>query len=219
MRALTSAVCTALLSLVLAVGCEQDPVASTPDPPATVAGPRAAPASNSSGDPKTARFLGLTAPKPATWMEQTPASQMRAATYTVPGPEDHEAAEIVVFYFGPGQGGPVQANIERWQSQFKPAPDGTPAEPRVERFDVDGMPVTFVEVTGEWRGMGADSYTPDQLFLAAIVEAPAGNVYIRFVGETATVEAGRGDFVTMVRGLRKESGFRSQESGREDPER
>ena len=131
MQPLTSAVFPGLLSLLLAVGatvgCKEDPVASTPDPPAIVADPPAAPASNSSGDSKTARFLGLTAPKPATWMEQTPARKMRAATYSVPGPEGREAAEIVVFYFGPGQGGPVQANIERWQSQFKPAPDGTPA--------------------------------------------------------------------------------------------
>ena len=73
-----------------------------------------------------------------------------------------------------------------------------------------------MEIRRPWHTSWA---APDQLFLAAIVEAPAGNVYIRFVGETATVEAGRGDFVTMVRGLRKESGFRIQESGREDPER
>ncbi len=72
-----------------------------------------------------------------------------------------------------------------------------------ETFEVDGMPVTVVELAGSWMKMGAAWYTPDQLFLSAIVESPVGNIFIRFAGETATVEANRDDFRRMIDGLRK----------------
>ena len=128
--------------------------------------------------------------------------QMRAANYTVPGRDGAEAAQVVVFYFGPGQGGSVENNVLRWRQQFKPNPDGTLQEPRTETFEAGGMQVTLVELAGEWQRMGASWYTPDQLFLSAIVESPGGRVFIRFAGAAATVEANREEFNTMIRGLR-----------------
>jgi hypothetical protein len=41
---------------------------------------------------------------------------------------------------------------------------------------------------------------PDQILLAAIVEAPEGNVIFQLHGDRATVEANRRAFVEMVRG-------------------
>ena len=38
---------------------------------------------------------------------------MRAATYMVDG------AECVVYFFGAGQGGSIEANVERWKGQFR----------------------------------------------------------------------------------------------------
>ena len=67
---------------------------------------------------------------------------------------------------------------------------------------MDGMPVTLVELAGGYMGM-TQTATPGQLFLAAIVESPRGNVYIRFVGPEATVEADRAAFDTLINGLRK----------------
>ena len=65
------------------------------------------------------------------------------------------------------------------------------------------MPVTLVELAGEWQEMGSVSFTPDQVFPMAIVEAPVGRVFIRFAGQTATVEANRDAFMEMILGLRK----------------
>jgi len=139
--------------------------------------------------------------KPATWIEHPPQGRMRAANYTVPGRDGNEAAHIVVFYFGQGQGGSIDANIDRWQSQFEPDENNDLVEPQISRFEAGGMAVTLVELAGSWMKMGSTWYTPDQLFITAIVESPRGNVFIRFAGQTATVEGARPQFVKMVRSL------------------
>ena len=50
---------------------------------------------------------------PAGWKKQQPASNMRKAQFQV------GQTEIVYFYFGAGQGGSTQANVDRWMRQFK----------------------------------------------------------------------------------------------------
>ena len=181
----------------LLIGCDennvpQEPASSTPPLPEV-------------DDPKTANFVGLTGPKPVTWIEHPPTGSMRAANYTVPGRDGSEAGHIVVFYFGPTQGGTIEDNISRWRSQFQVIDSGDLPEPKIDRFDVDSMAVTLVELTGEWQEMGTVSFTLDQVFLMAIVEAPLGRVFIRFAGQTATVEANREDFMAMIQGLRRAS--------------
>ncbi len=123
---------------------------------------------------------------------------MRAANYTVPGRDGNEAAHIVVFH---SIGGSIDLNIDRWQSQFEPDENMDLVEPQISRFEANGMPVTLVELAGSWRKMGMTWYTADQLFITAIVESPGGNVFIRFAGQTATVEGARPQFVKMVRSL------------------
>ncbi len=177
-----------------------DPVATATTP---TTGKPARPPWRPSDDPKKATFLGLVADKPATWIEHPPQGSMRLANFTVPGRDGAEAAHIVVFYFGATQGGSIDANIDRWQMQFEPDADNDLVEPSIDSFEADTMAVTLVEFAGSWKKMGATWYTPDQLFMTAIVETPRGNLFIRFAGQTATVEANRPDFVRMIRGLRK----------------
>ena len=122
----------------LLIGCNenavpQEPVSTTPPPPDV-------------DDPKTAIFVGLTAPKPVTWIEHPPTSSMRAANYTVPGRDGSEAAHIVVFYFGPTQGGTIEDNISRWRSQFQVTDSGDLPEPKIDRFDVAYTYVYYVSL-------------------------------------------------------------------------
>ena len=124
---------------------------------------------------------------------------MRAANYTVPGRDGNEAAHIVVFG---SIGGSIDANIDRWQIQFEPDENMDMVEPQISRFKAGGMDVTLVELAGSWMKQGTGWFTPDQLFIMAIVESPRGNVFIRFAGQTATVEGARPEFVKMVRSLR-----------------
>jgi hypothetical protein len=170
--------------------------------PAEPAPPSTGPAWAPSDDPTLATFVGLAAPKPEAWTERRPSGMGRVANYTVPGGDESEVAEIVVYFFGRGQGGGVEDNVDRWQGQFRPGPHGAPPEPIVEQLEVGGMTVTLVELAGDWMPIGRSGYAEDQLFLAAIVEAPAGRIFIRFAGPRDTVEADREAFMQMVKGLR-----------------
>src|SRR6185503_10900471 len=50
---------------------------------------------------------------PEGWAVEKPTSEMRLAQYKLPkAAGDAEDALLVVFYFGPGQGGTTQANID-----------------------------------------------------------------------------------------------------------
>jgi hypothetical protein len=67
---------------------------------------------------------------PASWKTEAPQA-MRAATYTVAAvPGDKEKAECGVYFFGAGQGGRVEANLERWKGQFHGA-DGSQRRPSI----------------------------------------------------------------------------------------
>jgi hypothetical protein len=160
--------------------------------------PTQPPIINPPTESKVATFAGLTGPKPVTWIWHPPTRQFSVAEYTVPGQGGADQAQITVSKAG----GSVDANIQRWKGQFKSA-DGKPVEPKIVKFEADGVPITLVELAGSYQGMGAPSFVPDQLFLDAIVETPGEMIFIRFVGPTATVEANRDAFMDMVRGLRK----------------
>src|SRR3954447_12613815 len=52
------------------------------------------------------------------------AKPMRKATYEIPAAPGAEAGECGVFFFGKGQGGSVDENLNRWAAQFENG--GTP---------------------------------------------------------------------------------------------
>ena len=153
-------------------------------------------------DETSASFLGFTAPKPATWIWQPPQNRMQAAKYVVPGSSGMNQARLVVFQ---GIGGSVEANIDRWVGQFR-SPEKGPVEPLLSRLEADGIPITFVELSGEHRRMGAGWYTPNQIFLAGIVEAEEGYIHITLRGQQETVAANRDAFITFLRGMRRVDG-------------
>src|ERR671912_2758201 len=69
---------------------------------------------------------------PAAWKAEA-ARPMRAATYSIPNVAGESGtAECVVNYFGPGQGGDVAANMERWRGQVLGA-DGEPATAKIDK--------------------------------------------------------------------------------------
>ena len=151
-------------------------------------------------------FKDYRAPVPTAWQSQPPSSSMRVAQYRVPAAPGSGDGEAVVFYFGKGQGGTVEANIERWTSQFS-NPDGRPVIPRVQKLTANGLAVTIVELNGSYaRGVGTGPQgeaKPNQTLLAAVVETPEGNVTIQLYGSKETVAAQRKGFDAMVRGFKK----------------
>jgi hypothetical protein len=143
---------------------------------------------------------------PAAW-KSTGTTSMRAATYPVaPAPGDKEGAECAVYFFGSGQGGSVQANVDRWEGQFK-APGGKPAPAKVNKIDVHGLPVTTIDVSGEYSGMAGPGASPVLVtgyrLLGAIIEGPGGNVFIKFTGPAKTMAANQSKFQQLLDSFEK----------------
>ena len=132
---------------------------------------------------------------------------MRAATYAVAAaPGDTAGAECVVYFFGAGQGGSVEANIERWKGQFTSA--GKPASAVVSRRTVHGVAMTTIDVAGEYSGLGgpmaASKPVPGYRLLGAIVEGPGGNIFIKFAGPTKTVAANTAKYNLLLSSFSKD---------------
>ena len=150
---------------------------------------------------------GLKWTAPPGWKSEAP-KPMRAATYTVPGKADGEDAECVVYFFGAGQGGSVDANLERWKRQIL-APDGKPAEAKIAKRTIHGLPVTTIDSTGDYTSMGgpmapSKSTQHDYRLLGAIVEGPDGNVFVKFTGPAKTVTARQPDFEEFLNSFDKQ---------------
>ena len=149
------------------------------------------------------RVLGYTTTVPSTWVSRGAASTMRLAEYTV-GSGTSSGAQVVVYFFGQGQGGAVAPNMARWKGQFS-NPDGSPVEESVSRDASGPFPITFAEYHGTYaRGVGAGSSAnaqPNQTLVAGIAETPKGTLFIQLFGPSADVAAARKDFVGFVRGL------------------
>jgi hypothetical protein len=129
---------------------------------------------------------------------------MRAATYVVPAaPGDKEDGECAVFYFGQGQGGGVQANIDRWIGQFD-QPDGRPSKglAKTQQRTINGLRVTTIDLSGTYTGaggpMGPKVTKPGYRLLGGIVEGPQGAVFFKFTAPAKTVAAQEGAFQKML---------------------
>jgi hypothetical protein len=150
---------------------------------------------------------GLRWVAPAGWKSEG-ARPMRAATYTIsPAPGDHDAAECAVYFFGTGQGGSVQANLDRWKDQVR-GPGGKPVEAQIRKRAVHGLSVTTIDTTGEYSGMGGPTASQPTTkagyrLIGAIVEGPGGNVFIKFAGPAKTVTQNQPKFDQMVESFQK----------------
>ena len=93
---------------------------------------------------KAVTLLGYQTSAPATWTSRAPSSSMRLAEFITPPADGSAPAEIVVYFFGKGQGGNIEANTTRWKSQFS-NPDGSPVIEKISRDGTGLFPITFAE--------------------------------------------------------------------------
>ena len=172
----------AMLAGALCLACGTPPtVVSTNAPNAPSARQAAAP--DSPGGE-----LRLKAPDG--WVSERPSSGMRVSQYQLPAAEgDTEGASLVVYYFGAGQGGSVNANLERWIGQMQTT---STEKPKTETTTVNGMKVTLLDVSGTYAGSdmgggGASSTKPNFRMRAGVIETPRGAYFIKLVGPQKTV--------------------------------
>ncbi|MBL9139593.1 MAG: hypothetical protein JNK85_27235 [Verrucomicrobiales bacterium] len=148
--------------------------------------------------PSTFKVSELSFARPAAWEWVPSQSQMRKAQLKVPNAAG-EAGEIVFFHFGPANGGGTQANIERWHRQFQGTKEEIKA--RTEDGKAGDAKVTYVFAEGTYMsGMPGGPQTPKPGFalVGAILEDPAGNIFVKFTGPKALVEGATADFKKMV---------------------
>lgn len=151
---------------------------------------------------------GLRWTAPAGWKNEG-SRPMRAATYSIAAePGDRDPGECVVYFFGAGQGGGVEANLERWKGQFR-GPGGKPAEAQIAKRTIKGLAATTIDISGEYSGMGgpmAAEKTSKQGYrmLGAIVEGPGGNLFVKFTGPVKTVTAQKRNFEQLLSSFEKE---------------
>jgi hypothetical protein len=127
---------------------------------------------------------------------------MRVATYTFPPAfGDTASAQCVIYLFGVGQGGSVQANLDRWKGQML-ATDGKPADANIVKRIIHGLTVTTIDASGHYTGTGgpmaSKSVQNSSRLLGAIVEGPGGNMFIKFTGPAKTVTANRAEFEQLL---------------------
>jgi hypothetical protein len=147
---------------------------------------------------------GLTWTLPAGWTIEAPRS-MRVATYSIPAARgDAEGAECAVYYFGAGQGGGVDANLQRWIGQFQPA-----TQSKRWTKKVSGIQLSLADVSGTYTAHGGSMTQPQGnkpgwRLLGAIAESPQGAVFFKLAGPAKTVAAASKSFDALVGSLRKE---------------
>lgn len=169
--------------------------AQNPAPPAA-----APPAAMGSQVPPSALPMGITWEDPSGWRRLPGSNPMRKATYTPPrAAGDSEDPELAVFYFGPGQGGGIDANVDRWIKQF---PDVKPDAVRREERQANGLRQHTVEIANATfsSGMPGGPTQPKKGFalLGGIVEAPSGAYFFKMTGPTASVKGSREAFYKLL---------------------
>jgi hypothetical protein len=151
---------------------------------------------------------GLRWTAPSGWKSEG-AQPMRAATYHVaPVAGDKASAECAVYFFGTGQGGSVDANLERWKSQFR-GPGGKPAPAQIAKRTIHGLTVTTIDASGEYTGMGGPMATGSQAvagyrLLGAIIEGPEGNLFVKFTGPAKTIASSQQTFKQLLESFQRE---------------
>lgn len=143
----------------------------------------------------------LVAPKE--WTEKGVTSSMRVAQFDL-----GDESELVIYYFGEGGAGSIEANLDRWLAQFT-QPDGkqTKDVAKIEKTKFADQEATVVSVTGRYTTSMMPGGPPpvdkqDQMLLGAIVGSPKGPYYFKLVGSKKNVEANQPRFKAMLASMK-----------------
>ena len=135
-----------------------------------------------------------------------PKSGMVETEFAIPSAGDAPTGRMTVM----GAGGSVQANVDRWASQFAQPDGGDPKAKLVtKKLEIAGCHATIVDLTGTYLDQpggpfagGKTIQRPDFRMLAAIIETPeSGNYFLKFYGPAATVEQHADGFAAMIKGM------------------
>lgn len=169
-------------------------------PEAAAAETPTAPAPEAAGSDSAGLDLaGIRVQLPSGWANEEPSSPMRLAQASIPGSGGE--GQLTVFFFGPGGGGGVDANLNRWVGQMT---DAT-GEPIREQLESGELLVTTVRQAGTLRAstMGTFPSTdqPDYALYGAVVEGPGGPWFFKAIAPQATMDEQADAFRQMLAGI------------------
>lgn len=184
-------------------GCQK-----TPEPPAAESKPAAAPSPHAAEANAPAPAASAMPEVQITWVDPSafrrvpPPNAMRKASYVVPhAAGDTEDGELAVFYFGPSEGGGIDANVQRWVKQFA---DVKPDDVKRADREANGLRQHTVEIdrgtfdAGQMAMGPAKGPKKDYALQGAIVEAPSGAYFFKMTGPAKTIAAARPEFLKML---------------------
>ena len=102
--------------------------------------------------------------------------------------------------------GSVEANIARWKGQFTGG-DGEPAAP--ERFEVDGLPCTVVDISGTFtippfsRKPGGPASLEGHRMIGVMLETPDRGIVVKASGSIETIGKHRDAILAFLRSGRR----------------
>lgn len=143
---------------------------------------------------------------PDSWKKVETSSRLKIPKVEFRIPGSNGTARMKAFYFGPGQGGSVDANLNRWKGQFEAGKGRKKLEPERSSKTVNGIEVHTLDVTGTFspsmpRGKQRGA-TPGTRMLAAIAKVEGKKVFFKLVGPKQTVRAAKSDFDAFVSSLK-----------------
>ena len=218
LRRLLAGTLAAALVATLSLGCSDTPPAEEPAAPQTTDGGQTDQPAAESGDgdfaPISSRTpvasgagtqvlaAGLEFSIPEGWTPEQPSSSMRAAQALIPGSAG--PAQLTVFHFGPGGGGGVESNLQRWVGQVELEPGTSPIQDQITTRS--GLRVTWVEVRGTLKpstmGTGPTEPQPNSRLLGAVIEGDGGPWFFKATGPSDTLGEARDDFLAMLQAAR-----------------
>ena len=147
---------------------------------------------------RTVNVESLSFQAPTSWKTMTPKGTMRRAQLALaPAAGDTTASDLSIYVFPEGAG-TVEANVARWQAQFKDADGKNPA---VESKTLKGknVEVTRVACAGTFTDpFGSAGPQKGYRLLGAIVQIPEGGYYLKLLGPEKTITASEKDFDAMI---------------------
>ncbi len=155
--------------------------------------------------PRTYEVGELVFQAPAAWKSVKPRSTMSQVQLVAePVKDDKDQAVMTVSALRAGGGG-VEANVKRWQSQFKDA-DGNP--PKIDSKTVKGknVEVIRVEIAGHYYPppFFGEPDKPHYRLLGAIVQTDSTGYFFKLIGPDKTVAAARPAFDQLIASIKSE---------------
>lgn len=144
----------------------------------------------------TFRVGGFSFSRPAKWLWVEVTSAMRKAQLSITDEKSKASAEVVFFA---GIGGGAQANVDRWFGQFEGPREKINA--KTQEVKVGKHKILYASAQGTYlSGMPGAAKTPmkDYALLAAIIESPQGDIFIRMTGPAELVKRSTEEFKKMT---------------------